>query len=179
MTILIKKLSTYGLRAGLVVLFIFAMTACQTTGNAGRTTGTLVGGAVGGIVGSQVGKGSGNAVATVVGATLGAIIGGELGDEDRYARKPGHHNPHYNQSYEQALYRAVHAPMGRKFHFGDRYGARHGYVTATTVRYYIKGRPCRVVKTVETYRDGRQNKYHTRVCRMHNGDWKIDQVWHY
>jgi surface antigen len=146
-----------------VVLLVFTLVGCQTTGGPGpKTTAGAVGGAA---VGGLMAAGLGGNAATIAGATiLGGLVGGVVGDRLDAADQ--------RQLYQTAQSSLEDTPTGTTSTWRNPDTGHHGTFTPTRTYETAGGQPCREYEQT-IYIDGQPHKAHGTACRQPDGSWRI------
>jgi surface antigen len=147
----------------LILLFLFGLSACTTTGGPGpkAAIGGIGGATVGGLLAGVAG---GNAAGIAAGTILGGLLGGAVGDRmDATDRKWA----------SQTATRAFEtAPSGTSVPWNNPDSGHYGEVTPTRTYQTAHGQYCREYQQTVTI-GGQPHQSYGTACRQPDGSWKI------
>jgi surface antigen len=148
----------------LVLLFIFGLSACETTGE-GPGPRAAIGGIGGATVGGLLaGVAGGSPAGIAAGAILGGLVGGAVGDRmDAADRRQA------NQTATQAFETA---PSGTSVAWQNPDSGHHGEITPTRTYQTANGQYCREYQQTITI-GGQPHQSYGTACRQPDGSWKI------
>jgi surface antigen len=146
----------------LVALIGFAPLACETAGNAPKTTGgALLGAAAGGLLGSAAGGGT---VGIIGGVLAGGLIGGAIGNAlDQRDRDLAMKNA--QMSFESSR-------TGQTTGWQNPDSGNSGSITPTRTYQAGPGQYCREFQQTIVVGGETQESYGT-ACRQPDGSWQI------
>jgi len=140
--------------SSLAMIFVLALSGCQSNQQVGQVTGGVLGGALG----TQIGKGKGTYAAIVAGTLIGAYLGGEIGrnmdENDRWRSQ-----------------NALETYPTHKTSSWSNPDTGNSYSVTPTRTYESRSGPCREY-TTEAMIGGRRETVYGNACRQSDGTWK-------
>jgi surface antigen len=148
----------------LSLLFVFSLSACQTSDMGTKeAVGTGLGAIAGGLSGSQIGKGPGKLIAVGAGTLLGAFLGREVGASLDKADA---------EFADRAATRAFTNVVGDKVPWNNPRTGNSGSVKALRDGYAPSGQYCREYQNTVVVGGRTEHAYGT-ACRQVDGSWKL------